>query len=248
MIHKIYNSSSKNMRKIKKDSVDLIFTSPPYWDLKDYSNSDQIGHKQSYIDYLIDMNIVWKECQRVLKEDGIICININDRYVKRIYYPIHIDFYNQLKNLRLKFFDMYLWHKASGVPAGKQRLTDRMEYIIVASSKKIKHKKLKLKKYKNIDLTDNKSWHIIKKAGSILSSHPHPAFFPPQLVELGILQFTNPKDTVLDPFLGVGNTLIAAQNLGRNSIGFEINNAYINTIIETVDKETKKVIKIIGHS
>ncbi len=245
-MHRIYNKSSKKMSGINKGSIDFIFTSPPYWDLKDYLNSEQIGYKQSYTDYLSDMLTVWTECFRVLKQDGVICININDRFVKGKYYPIHLDFYNQLKSIGFKFFDMYIWHKASGVPAGKNKLTDRLEYIIVASGKKIKYKDFKkIDRYKNDNLISSKSWHVVKKAGSIISSHPHPAFFPSELVELGILQFTKPNETVLDPFLGVGNTLIASEKLGRKSVGFEINNQYIKTTLSVVDDATKKKISVI---
>jgi len=241
----IYNKSCLKMSNLKDHSIKLVFTSPPYWDLKDYEIKDQIGYKQTYNKYLEDLNKVWKECFRVLDKDGVIAININSRTVQNQYYPIHIDFYEQLKKIGFKNFKMYIWHKSSGVPTQKNKLTDRFEYIIIASKGKLTLNKYYIyNDYKNNDLKNINSWHIVKNAGSILSKHPHPAFYPVALAERGINLFTKKGDTILDPFLGSGSTLFASYKTGRNCIGYEINPAYIKTTIETKPKDLK--IKIIS--
>lgn len=63
-------------KEIRENSIDLIVTSPPYWSAKDYGIPGQIGFNQSYENYLSDLNLVWKECKRVLHPNGKICINI----------------------------------------------------------------------------------------------------------------------------------------------------------------------------
>lgn len=233
----IYNKSCLKMSNVKSGSVKLVFTSPPYWDLKDYETKKQIGYKQTYNHYLDDLNTVWEECYRVLGTDGVIIININSRVVGGTYYPIHIDFYNQLKKIGFKNFKMDIWHKSSGVPTQSNKLTDRFEYVIVASKGKLSsNKDYSFNDYKNSDLKNINSWHIVKKAGSILSKHPHPAFFPVALAERGIMLFTKKGDTVLDPFLGSGSTLFAAYNTERSCIGYEINPVYIKTSINIKPK------------
>ena len=74
---KIYFKNSTNMSDIPSSSINLIITSPPYWTLKDYDNDNQIGlGSNSYEHYIKELNMVWKECIRVLSPDGKICINI----------------------------------------------------------------------------------------------------------------------------------------------------------------------------
>ena len=240
----IYNKSCLRMSNIKDKSIKLIFTSPPYWDLKDYEIKNQIGYKQTYDKYLQDLKQIWQECFRALKTNGVIAININSRVVNNYYYPIHLDFYNQLKGIGFKNFKMNIWHKSSGVPTQSNKLTDRFEYIIIASKGKlIPNKDYIYSDYKNNKLKNINSWHIVKNAGSILSKHPHPAFFPVALAERGILLFTKKGDKVLDPFLGSGSTLFASYKNGRSCIGYEINPAYIKTTQEI--KPNNLSIKVI---
>ncbi len=228
----IYNKSSLKMKELKSCSVQLALTSPPYWDLKDYGTKKQIGYKQTYSDYLNDLARVWQECFRVLKINGVIIININSRTVKGQYYPIHLDFYSQLKKIGFVDFKLSIWHKSSGVPTRDNKLTDRFEYVIIASKGKLSQNLDYIyNDYINDKLSNINSWHIVKKAGSILSKHPHPAFFPIAFAERGIMLFTKKGDLVLDPFLGSGSTLFAAYKTDRNCIGYEINPVYINTTI-----------------
>lgn len=243
--YKVYNKSCLKMSEVKNKSVKLVFTSPPYWDLKDYKIKNQIGYKQTYEKYLDDLYRVWSDCFRVLKNDGVIAININSRIAKNKYYPIHLDIYNQLKKIGFKHFEMYFWHKSSGVPNQKNKLTDRFEYIIVAykqSNPKF-NKDYNFNDYKNTNLNNINSWHIVKNAGSILSKHPHPAFFPVALVERGIKLFSQKGDVILDPFLGSGSTLFAAFSTDRRCIGYEINSDYIKTLKSI--KPDKLEVKII---
>ena len=64
--HKIIFGDSRSLNQIKDKSVQLIITSPPYWQLKDYGTENQIGFNDSYEEYINNLNLVWKECSRVL--------------------------------------------------------------------------------------------------------------------------------------------------------------------------------------
>lgn len=93
--HTIINGDSRKMSELHDKSVHLIVTSPPYWQLKDYGNDNQIGFNDSYEQYINNLNLVWKECFRVLHDGCRLCINIGDQFARSVYYgrykviPIH---------------------------------------------------------------------------------------------------------------------------------------------------------------
>ncbi|MHC4511378.1 MAG: DNA methyltransferase, partial [Planctomycetota bacterium] len=84
--HKIIIGDSRRMTDVKDESIHLIITSPPYWQLKDYGNGGQIGFDDSYEDYINNLNIVWNECRRVLKKGCRLCVNIGDQFARSVYY------------------------------------------------------------------------------------------------------------------------------------------------------------------
>ena len=71
---------SRRMEEVNDETVHLIITSPPYWQLKDYGNVSQIGVNDSYDEYINNLNLVWNECYRVLHKGCRLCINIGDQF------------------------------------------------------------------------------------------------------------------------------------------------------------------------
>jgi site-specific DNA-methyltransferase (adenine-specific) len=84
--HKIIISDSRSMSEIKDKSVQLIITSPPYWQLKDYGSLEQIGYNDSYEEYINNLNLVWSETYRILQDDCRLCVNIGDQFARSVYY------------------------------------------------------------------------------------------------------------------------------------------------------------------
>lgn len=74
-VHKIILGDSREMKEIPDESIHLIVTSPPYWQLKDYGNERQIGFNQTYEEYVNHLNLVWVEANRVLHPGCRLCIN-----------------------------------------------------------------------------------------------------------------------------------------------------------------------------
>ncbi|HET55774.1 MAG TPA: site-specific DNA-methyltransferase, partial [Ignavibacteria bacterium] len=74
--HTCIFGDSRRMKELENNSVHLVVTSPPYWQLKDYGNEEQIGYNQSYQNYINNLNLVWKECYRVLNPGCRMMINI----------------------------------------------------------------------------------------------------------------------------------------------------------------------------
>jgi len=81
--HKIIIGDSRYMKEVPNESVHLIITSPPYWQLKDYGNSQQIGFDNNYEDCISNLALVWNECHRILYSGCRLCINIGDQFAPK---------------------------------------------------------------------------------------------------------------------------------------------------------------------
>jgi len=113
----IGDSRKMKMKEVKKEGIDLIITSPPYWHIKDYGIPGQIGYGQTLHEYLKDLYYVWKECYRVLRKGGRFCLNIGDQFARSIIYgrykviPIHAEFIAQCEQIGFDFMGSIIWQK-----------------------------------------------------------------------------------------------------------------------------------------
>lgn len=240
--HKVYFLSSENMDMIDNKTVDFAITSPPYWDLKDYYKQGQIG-QESYDIYIERLESVFSEIYLKLKDDGAFWLNIN---IRRSLGNVTLnpkDIINLFIKIGYYYKGIIIWHKSSGIPVNKDNLSDKYEFIFLFSKKKDyvinQHYFHCLSDYKNDILNGKSFWNINRKAGSIGTKFIHPAIYPVDLVTRSIKLNSNPGDTILDPFLGSGTSLISAINIHRNFIGFEYNEGFKDLIIYRVSKETK---------
>lgn len=245
---KIYMSDSRHMKEVKSNSVNLIITSPPYGALKDYDNTKQIGLNQSYAEYIKNLNSVWKECIRVLAPDGKLCINImplfesgdSTPFKRRVTHTVISDLEKFMDSTNEMFtFALYIWDKRKIVRFSSFGSypyptnifsTFPYEWIIVFCkkgkrpevSKEIKElSKISQKEW--ADWAINSFWEMNPAKAK---SEKHPAPFPKELPHRLIKLYSFYGDTVLDPFMGTGTTAEAAIELGRNVIGYEINEEY----------------------
>lgn len=249
----VFNHDSSDMSAIPDESVHLIITSPPYWTLKDYDVDGQIGKGSSSYDYYLgELNKVWKECVRVLIPDEKICINIMPflltgkaaRFGRRETRLVLGDIESFMNSTGCMYqFGLYIWDKrkiARFSSFGSYPYPPNIfstypyEWITVFSkegkrppvSKEIKEKsKLTTEEWQKWAI--NSIWEM-QPAKAKAEGHPAP--FPKELPMRLIKLYSFFGDTVLDPFAGTGTTLLAAQELGRKSIGFELNSDYIKLI------------------
>lgn len=231
--------TSEKMDKIPNGSINVVITSPPYWDLKDYFKEGQIG-QESYQTYLNRLYKVWKECYDKLTEDGSLWLNINIRTKGGKVILIPRDFVLQCTKIGFHYKGVLIWHKSSGIPTHDKNIVDRHEYVLVLSKSEklnINSRICDFSDYKNGEINGGLFWNINRKAGSVGKQFIHPAIYPNGLVSRIVQITTSNNDMVLDPFLGSGTTLISAIQTGRNCIGYEYNEKFKELIYARIINE-----------
>lgn len=243
----IYFKSAESMSDIKENSVSVVVTSPPYWDLKDYFKEGQIG-QESYDVYLSRMKTVWHECYNKLKSTGSLWININIRTRAGKVISIPRDFVKMCKEIGFYYKGIFIWHKSSGIPTGEKNIVDRHEYVLVFSKQDDfiidQTKQRAFCDYKNPSICGGTFWNINRKAGSVGKKYIHPAIYPNDLVARIVQIASAEGDVVLDPFLGSGTSLIAAIQQQRNFIGYEFNEGFRELMESRFENELPKTVTI----
>ena len=238
--------TSENMDKIPDGSINVVITSPPYWDLKDYFKKGQIG-QESYNTYLDRLYKVWEGCYNKLTENGSLWLNINIRTKNGKVILIPRDFVAQCRKIGFHYKGVLIWHKSSGIPTHDKNIVDRHEYVLVFSKSEyliINDCISNFKDYKNESINGGLFWNINRKAGSVGKHFIHPAIYPNGLVSRIVQITTNVNDTVLDPFLGSGTTLIASVLEGRSCIGYEYNEGFKELILSRFNNEVDLLAKL----
>ncbi len=250
--HKIDFGDSRKLNEIADKSVQLIITSPPYWQLKDYGSDDQIGFNDSYEEYINNLNLVWKECNRVLADGCRLCINIGDQFARSVYYgrykviPIRTEIIRFCESLGMDYMGAIIWQKTTTMntsgggaimgsfPYPRNGIL-KMDYEFILIFKKLGNAPKPTKEQKEKSVITKEEWN------QYFSSHwnfngvkqlQHIAMFPEELPKRLIKMFSFADETVFDPFAGSGTTSLAAMHLGRNSIGYELNKDFIPVIRE----------------
>ena len=248
--HKIIIGDSRNMEEVSSDSVHLIITSPPYWQLKDYGVRGQIGFNDKYEDYINNLNLVWKECYRVLHNGCRLCINIGDQFSRSVYYgrykviPIRTEIIKFCETIGFDYMGAIIWQKVTtchttggatvmgSFPYPRSGIL-KLDYEFILIFKKLGRSPRVSKPAKEASRLSREEWTEYfaghwNFAGEKQDKHLAP--FPEELPKRLIKMFSFVGDVVLDPFLGSGTTSVVALKLRRNSIGYEINKDYHSII------------------
>ncbi len=248
--HKIVNGDSRQMLELHDNSVHLAITSPPYWQLKDYGSDNQIGFHDSYENYINNLNLVWKECYRTLHNGCRLCVNIGDQFARAVYYgrykviPIREEIIKFCENIGFDYMGAIIWQKVTtsnttggGVQMGSYPYPRngilKLDYEFILIFKKLDNAPKPTKENKELSKMTAEEWNAFfaghwNFAGA--RQDHHIAMFPEELPKRLIKMFSFVGDTVLDPFAGSGTSNLAAKNLGRNSVGYEINSEFIPII------------------
>jgi adenine-specific DNA-methyltransferase len=237
----------KLLQSIPDVSIQLIITSPPYNIGKEYEKRTNLAN------YVAQQKVVIEECFRTLKSGGSICWQVGNFVDDGAIIPLDIALYPIFASLGLKMRNRIIWHFEHGLHCSK-RLSGRYETVIwftkgddytfdldpIRVPQKYPGKKYfkgpKAGQYSCNPLGKNPGdvWLIPNVKSNHVEKTNHPCQFPIELVERFVLSLTKENDWVLDPYAGVGSTLLAARLNNRKAVGAEINPAYIETAKERI--------------
>ena len=248
--HKIVIGDARRLTQVADESAHLVVTSPPYWQLKDYGDKNQIGFNDSYEDYINHLNLVWNECHRVLAPGCRLCVNIGDQFARSAYYgrykviPIRTEIIRFCETIGFDCMGTIIWQKtitmnATGgaavmgsYPYPRNGIV-KIDYEFILLFKKLGDPPDVDKERMERSKLSKEEW---KRYFSAHWNFPgerqdkHLAMFPIELPSRLIKMFSFVGDTVLDPFLGSGTTSLSAMNLERHSIGYEVNEKFADVI------------------
>lgn len=231
------------MAKMPDESVDLVFTSPPYFNAREYSSF------KTYQEYLDFLENVMKQIERVLSNDGFFVLNTSPVIVSRKSrsheserLPIPFDTYSLARSVGFKYIDDIIWEKPDGASNRAIKFSHHRrpmaykpftvtEYLFVfrKSNAPLIDKGIRKHTAEQIEMSLIGDGYERTNVWKINPSRhkEHPATFPIELAEKVIAYYSFVGDMVLDPFCGIGTTLKAAQSLQRRYLGFELSPKYV---------------------
>ncbi|MBI2446834.1 MAG: site-specific DNA-methyltransferase [Parcubacteria group bacterium] len=249
--HKIIIGDAQKMGELSNESIQLVITSPPYWQIKDYGSNKQIGFNQTYDEYINSLNNVWRECFRVLEPGCRMVINIGDQFTRAVTYgrykiiPIREEIIRFAESVGFDYMGAIIWQKKTTMntsggasvmgsyPYPRNGLVE-IDYEFILIFKKLGKALNNIStEVKEASKLTNEEWRKYftghwNFAG--VKQNEHIAMFPDELPRRIIKMFSFEGETVLDPFLGSGTTSKVAMELNRNSIGYEINKKFLPII------------------
>lgn len=262
------------LSRLPDASIQCVVTSPPYWGLRDYGIPGQIGLEPTLSGFIQSLTRVFAEVKRVLREDGILWLNIGDGYTSgnRGWRAPDKKNPNRAMNVRpsnppgLKDKDLlgipwrlafslqdngwYLrsdivWHKPNVMPESvKDRPTRSHEYLFMFT----KSNRYRYDHEAVKEVAEGGGYRNRRSVWSInttSSGTSHIAPFPQSLVEPCVLASTQPTDFVMDPFFGSGTVGLVAKRLGRRYVGIELNPVYVKEALGALNSPSHKQHKSV---
>lgn len=248
-MNEIYNVDSRNILDVLEDDIQIqtTITSPPYFDMKDYGVTDQIGFGQTYTDYLYDLKSIFSGLLQKTKSDGSLWVIIDTFKRQNNVVLLPFDLARELQSVGWYLQDIIIWKKDKTVPWSAKGFSQRkFEYILLFSKSPVF--KYNIDSVRLCDTSQLKEWWINYperynpkgKALDELWEFPIPVQgswgdkyvrhfcpLPKELVSRMITISTDEGDVVFDPFAGSGTVLSQSAYMNRKYIGFELNPEYI---------------------
>ena len=248
--HDLHLGDARAMQ-LEPESVDLVLTSPPYWTLKEYRDSDgQLGHVADYETFLGELDQVWKNCFQALMPGGRlicvvgdVCLSRRKNNGRHTVVPLHASIQEHCRQIGFDNLAPIIWHNISnavhevengsgflGKPYEPNAvIKNDIEFILMQRKPGgYRQSSVAMRILSVISDENHKAWFQQIWTGLTgASTRDHPGPYPLELAERLIRMFSFVGDTVLDPFLGTGTTTLAAMRNGRNSIGYEIDDSYL---------------------
>jgi len=263
--HRLQLGDARSTSVLEPESVQLVLTSPPYWTLKEYRDSEgQMGHIVDYDKFLFELDKVWTNCYRALVPGGrLICV-VGDVCLSRrknggrhTVVPLHSSIQEHCRAIGYDNLAPIIWYKISNaayeVEGGSGFLgkpyepnaviKNDIEFILMERkpggyrTPDLAARVLSVISAENYQKWFQQIWTGVTGA----STRSHPAPYPIELAERLVRMFSFVGDTVLDPFMGTGTTTVAAAKTGRNSIGLEVDPHYYDLALSRIGDETSSL-------
>jgi len=263
--HRLFLGDAREMSGLQPESIHLVLTSPPYWTLKEYRETEaQLGHIEDYDQFLQELDKVWTHCFRALVPGGRlicvvgdVCLSRRENGGRHTVVPLHASIQEHCRKLGFDNLAPIIWHKISnavyevengsgflGKPYEPNAvIKNDIEFILMERKPGgYRAPDLSTKILSLISAENHKKWFQQIWAGVTgASTKHHPAPYPTELAERLIRMFSFVGDTVLDPFLGTGTTTVAAAKWGRNSLAFEVDSHYLKLAQKRITQETSSL-------
>jgi len=252
--HSLYCHDSRSLEFLPDQSIHLIVTSPPYWTLKEYRDSQgQLGHIADYEEFLSELSKVWRHCFRVLVPGGRLIVVVGDVCLSRrrnggrhMVVPLHASIQERCRAIGFDNLAPIIWHKISNAAyeveggggfLGKPYepnavIKNDIEFVLMQRkpggyrAPSLAARILSVISAENHQVWFQQIWSGLTGA----STKNHPAPYPVELAERLIRMFSFVGDTVLDPFGGTGSTTLAASMVGRHSVSVELDPEYFKLL------------------
>ena len=258
--HIIQHGDARELDWIESGSVHLVLTSPPYWTLKEYpARKGQLGAIENYEKFHDELDKVWRHSFRVLVPGGRLVCVVGDvclsrrQHGKHSVMPMHADIIVRARKIGFDNLTPIFWYKISnasyevengssflGKPYEPNAIIKNDVEFILMLRKPGGYRQPTEEQRTASRLTKEEHQGWFQQVWSGLageSTRNHPAPFPEELAYRLVRMFSFADDTVLDPFMGIGTTLLAAAKCGRNSIGVEIEPSYIQKAAMRLESE-----------
>ncbi|MBN2310154.1 MAG: site-specific DNA-methyltransferase [Candidatus Hydrogenedentes bacterium] len=247
--HQLVLGDARDLSFLADSSVHMVLTSPPYWALKKYEdNPDQMGNMADYEHFLSELQKVWQHVFRILVPGGRlvcvvgdVCLSRRKNRGRHVVVPLHADICVMCRKIGFDNLNPIIWHKIANasyeVSNGSKFLgkpyepnaiiKNDIEFILMQRKPGGYRKPTEEQRESSrIAKSDFDKWFRQFWNISGASTKEHPAPFPLELAYRLVRMFSFSGDTVVDPFVGTGTTMLAAMKSGRNSIGIEIEPKY----------------------
>jgi len=231
------------------ESVHLVLTSPPYWTLKEYPvNNRQLGLIEDYERFHDELEKVWRHCYRALAPGGRLVCVVGDvclsrrKHGRHVVMPLHADIIVRCRRIGFDNLSPIFWYKIAnanyevengssflGKPYEPNAIIKNDVEFILMLRKPGGYRQPTEEQREGSRLTKEEYQEWFQQVWNLNgeSTRGHPAPYPEELAYRLIRMFSFVGDTVLDPFMGSGTTLLAAARCHRNSIGVEIEPTYV---------------------
>lgn len=255
--HDLWLGDARVMSRIPDESVHLVVTSPPYFNLKKYPDREgQLGSAMSYNWFVDELDKVWGECHRLLVKGGRLIIVVGDvcrsrrAFGEHMVVPLHASILERCRQIGFHNLATVIWHKITNAAFEVENGTsflgkpyepnavikNDIEFILMQrKSGGYRRPTDAMRVLSVIGERFHRKWfrQIVTVRGA--STRQHPAPYPLELIDPLIRMFSFVSDTVLDPFSGTGTTSIAALRCGRNSIGIEVEPTYHKLAVNRIE-------------